>query len=200
MTKCPNCEKTIPHHVDQCMFCGCVVRATQGYVEKRTNVCPGCEMILKDTTEICPSCGTNVMHLARSTKEVLGFSYSGKAPPFAWPLYYVISGYWILAGIASIALPALMGAGVGGSCWGIVQALLGVGLLLKVNRVRRIVNTICFIGLAFGLLMIGFSLFALIVDGQFGFAVFANGLMTVVTNALMIWVIGLTQDAFDDFD
>jgi hypothetical protein len=38
------------------------------------------------------------------------------------------------------------------------------------------------------------------VDGQFGFAVFANGLMTVVTNGLMIWVIGLTQDAFDDFD
>jgi hypothetical protein len=181
------------------MFCGCVVRATQGYVEKRTNVCPGCEMILKDTTEICPSCGTNVMHLARSTKEVMGFSYSGKAPPFAWPLYYVISVYWVLSGIASIALPMLTGFG-GGSCFGIVQALLGIGLLLKVNRIRRWVNWICFAGLAFGLLSIGFSLLALIVDGKFGFTVFAFGLMTVATNGLMIWVIGLTQDAFDDFD
>lgn len=199
MTRCPNCEKTIPHHVDQCMFCGCTVRATQGYVEKRTNVCPGCEMILKDTTEICPSCGTNVMHLARSTKEVIGFSYSGKAPPFAWPLYYVISAYWVLSGIASIALPMLTGFG-GGSCFGIVQALLGIGLLLKVNRIRRWVNWICFAGLAFGLLSIGFSLLALIVDGKLGFEVFAFGLMTVATNGLMIWVIGLTQDAFDDFD
>lgn len=183
------------------MFCGCVVRATQGYVEKRTNVCPGCEMILKDTTEICPSCGTNVMHLARSTKEVMGFSYSGKAPPFAWPLYYVISGYWILAGVLSIFLPALLGGFArGASCWGVIQALLGIGLLLKVNKARRMVNLICFVGLALGLLLVGFSLFALIVDGQFGFAVFASGLMTVVTNGLMIWVIGLTQDAFDDFD
>ncbi|HRD31690.1 MAG TPA: hypothetical protein PLB31_10845 [Fimbriimonadaceae bacterium] len=199
MTKCPNCDKTIPHHVDQCMFCGCVVRATQGYVEKRTNVCPNCEMILKDTTEICPSCGTNVMYMARSTKEVMGFSYSGKAPPFAWPLYYVISGYWVLAGIASIALPMLVGI-EGGSCFGIVQALLGIGLLLRVNRIRRWVNWICFLGLAFGLLSIGFSLLALIVDGKLGFEVFAFGLMTVATNGLMIWVIGLTQDAFDDFD
>lgn len=181
------------------MFCGCVVRSTQGYVEKRTNVCPNCEMILKDTTEICPSCGTNVMYMARSTKEVMGFSYSGKAPPFAWPLYYVISGYWVLSGIASIAIPALTGFG-GGSCWGIVQALLGIGLLLKVNRIRRVVNFLCFMGLAFGLLLVGISLFVLFFDGKFGFEVFANGLMTVVTNALMIWVIGLTQDAFDDFD
>ncbi|HAY14975.1 MAG TPA: hypothetical protein DCY02_10975 [Armatimonadetes bacterium] len=181
------------------MFCGCVVRATQGYVEKRTNVCPNCEMILKDTTEICPSCGTNVMYMARSTKEVMGFSYSGKAPPFAWPLYYVISGYWVLAGIASIALPMLVGI-EGGSCFGIVQALLGIGLLLRVNRIRRWVNWICFLGLAFGLLSIGFSLLALIVDGKLGFEVFAFGLMTVATNGLMIWVIGLTQDAFDDFD
>ncbi|MBX3097518.1 MAG: hypothetical protein KF812_11695 [Fimbriimonadaceae bacterium] len=191
---CPGCGQQVPDFNPNCQFCGVLLSGNPQVTVKKTIECPNCEMILKDTTEICPGCGTNVMHLARDTRSTIGFTYHGKIPPFAWPMYYLISAYWTVSGLYGTVSPFLFGQGFT-ICiiFPILQVLMGIGLLLRIEAVRGIVNILCWFSILGGILGAIGSIISIPATGVFGVIAVIGYVLTIVTSALMIWVIGLTQ-------
>jgi ribosomal protein S27E len=198
--QCPGCGQQVPDFNANCQFCGAMLKGNPQVRQSKTIQCPSCDMILKDTTENCPGCGASTIHLARSTRDITGFSYGGPVPPFAWPLYYVISAYWVLSGIAAIAFSAMSKDGIdifSAMCPGF-QVLLGIGLLLRLEIFRGIVNFLCWCSILGGLFTVIGSLLGMSVFGAMAIPFLLMGLLQIVTSALMIWVIGLTQTRVND--
>lgn len=198
--QCPGCGQKVPDFSANCQFCGARLKGNPEIRQTQTIQCPSCDMILRDTTENCPGCGASTIHLARSTRDITGFSYGGPVPPFAWPLYYVISAYWVLSGIAEIVLSAISRDGI--QLWSAVcpgfQIFLGIGLLLRLEIIRGIVNVLCWFSILGGLLKVIGGILVMATIGAMAIPNVLFGLIQIITSALMIWVIGLTQTRMSD--
>ena len=122
-----------------------------------------------------------------------------------WSLYYFFGCLWIVDGVRVI-LPSLgiaskaLAAGSPFASWGIIGAvvglinvLMGVGLLLKLELARKVANFLCGINLIFGLLGL---LGAFLMSGAMGVSGLLGVLLSIFTIALygaQIWVIGETE-------
>src|SRR2546430_2241002 len=124
MTKCPKCNATLPDGSVSCQFCG-----------NQWGTAPG-----------------GAKHAGRT-------SYSGGTPGWIWPAYYGIAGWWIVNGVYAVLASTAFAPKDGGGAVSIIEliigaftALVGLGLILRVEAARGIVNVICFIQILSGIL------------------------------------------------
>jgi hypothetical protein len=82
---------------------------------------------------------------------------------------------------------------------GAVTALIGLGLILRIEAARGIVNVICFIQILSGVLDIAFFFFAAPALGLFGAVGFIFAFIRIGLAGLMIFVIGETESRAPNF-
>ena len=125
--------------------------------------CPGCGRTLPNGAVRCQFCGADLSNVARPRAAAPARKVKGP-PTYIMTLYHVGAGWWILQGGRTVAvslgiLPEMMSA-LGGAFAGFVivaivigaiQALLGIGLMAKVELARGIVNVLCWINILLGL-------------------------------------------------
>jgi hypothetical protein len=127
-------------------------------------------------------------------------------PQHIMTLYYIGAAWWILQGGRTVAvslgiLPEMMSSfgGIFASfvivaiIIGAIQALLGIGLMAKIEIARGIVNILCWITIAFGLYDF-ISLFAaVLVWPLLGILGIILNVIDIVVAGAMIWLIGETE-------
>jgi len=129
-------------------------------------------------------------------------TYFGK-PKWVEPVYTAICIYFIVGGLISIAatwLAAPSKAGeemdsvfkIGKTIFGSIDILVGIGLLARVELVRQIVVFLCGLSILFGLIGLPGALMGT-AAGFMGFLGFVIHLLDLITDALMIYLIGETD-------
>lgn len=123
--------------------------------------CPHCHAAVPDRVVRCPACGGVLPPPVRLSTD------AQRRPPLSAPgtpkwvpvAYNIIAGYWILSGGFSLVSALAHGGGKTGSyvaaAFGLFTVLIGLGLLLRIEIVRGIVNVLCalqIIGGAIGVL------------------------------------------------
>ena len=122
-------------------------------------------------------------------------------PVFATPQwitvsYYMVSSYMVLSGLLNI----LVGSGlfrshsIFGVVMGAVSVFIGVGLLLRIELIRGIVNLLCGLKILFGILGLLASLALTSLLGIFGFVLVVMNMFDIATAGFMIYLIGETAD------
>lgn len=120
-------------------------------------------------------------------------------PKYIWTLYYLLCAFWIIDGLVDVARTVLAskgeisGFGVVEIVFGVVTILVGIGLLLKNEFARRVVNTIAAINLLLAVLGLIGSLLSILVLGPFGLLYVIWNLVTIVIFGGMVWIIGVTR-------
>src|SRR5687767_9493729 len=166
--------------------------------------CPRCNATLPDGAFQCQFCGTG---LAPAPGQARAGGRQSKAIrqdrgefAWAWWIYYVVAGWWVLNGVYAIAA-SVQGGGLGiiSLVIGVFTAFVGLGLIFRVEAARGIVNVLCFIqilegafGLAVGFLLSGFV-------GIWGILGMLFSILRVVFAVLMIFAIGETESRAPDF-
>lgn len=122
---------------------------------------------------------------------------STDALKWVFPVYYTISGYWALSGIVYIigGLGALKGFGPCDVVSGAISLILGIGLIMRFEFIRGVVNVACFVkilGAIWGAWQ-GFLLFPIL--GGLAAIGLIFSVIDFVTGAFMIFLIGETDKA-----
>ncbi|NLH99565.1 MAG: zinc ribbon domain-containing protein [Chthonomonadales bacterium] len=159
MTKCPGCNATLPDGAQRCQFCG----RTLGPPSVRLGPRPA----------------------GRSADTMPG------APAWVKPVYNLIAIYWVLNGawgiLSDTALAGKDGPNLVGAAFGALGALIGLGLLLRIEAVRGVVNFVCALQILFGLLDV---LSAFLLGWVLGLIL---AIVQIATAGLMIFLIGETE-------
>ena len=178
--------------------------------------CPGCNATLPDMAAQCQFCGATIAPTGPPSRQPTGRAYTrpGKPPPsqgygrgeyaWAWKAYYAIAVWWILSGgwqfVRPIVLPGEKSGSITfSSIIGLITAAVGIGLLLKVDFVRGVVNVISFLQIldgAFGLII------GLFLTGIFGWAGAFGMILSalqIALGAFMIFLIGETETHAPNF-
>ena len=156
--------------------------------------CPGCSATLADGAQSCQFCGRTLappsVRLDRSPAPRSADVMPG-APRWAKPTYNLIALYWLLNGswgaVYDIALSGKDGPNYLGAAMSALGALIGLGLLLRIEAIRGAVNFFCALQILFGILNVitaflaGWPLFMLL------------ALFQIATAGLMIFLIGETD-------
>lgn len=172
MTKCPKCQATLPDGAGACQFCGTSLSAAPPPVRM-----PG-------------------RAIGRTPSPTYG------QPKWIWPAYYAIAGWWILDGVRVIALSVGIGEGGFGifdMVLGAVTALVGVGLILRVDLARGIVNILCFLQILDGALSLIIGLFLTAALGFWGAIGMIFSAIRIAVAVLMIFLIGETESHAPNF-
>lgn len=166
--QCPNCGNTVPITTSQCQFCG------QALV-------PG---EFQDINEF----GEEI---------VVGH---GISPEVVQQLYVAICWVWTLGGAASIAFGLLTPLFVKSASTSIIELLiglvtiiLGIGLLMRSESARKIVNVLAFLNLMFGIFGFIFALVLVGFGGIFKLAGVVLALVKIASSIAMIWLISETD-------
>ena len=123
-------------------------------------------------------------------------------PKWVWPAYYSICAYFILTGLVGVIMTAISISrakdGVGifdyvSLVVGAITALIGIGLVAKVDFVRGIVNIFCWIQIVSSVLGAASLLLAGLILGPFAILMAFWRLIDAVTAGLMIFLIGETD-------
>ena len=173
---------------------------------------PPCQASLPDWAKSCQFCGTDVTKLARPDRTVEKKRYAEfETPQWIWVCYYLIAAWWILGGLYSLAesfyvfgkplellklekdVGITAGPNIFGALYGGITALFGLGLVLKLEIIRGIVNVIAGIKLAFGLLGLAGSLLGMMFAGALGLIFVLTNIVDVITAGMLIWLIGETD-------
>ncbi|MEA2552076.1 MAG: hypothetical protein QOJ65_252 [Fimbriimonadaceae bacterium] len=169
--------------------------------------CPKCHRSLPPAATNCHFCGADLAAVPRP-KAVA----KKKKGPEQWvmTLYYVVACFWIVDGGWSLtsgmmrllrpsdsALRGMEFVSIFGMAIGAFSALLGLGLLLKWNWARGVVNIFCWLRIAQGVL----SLPSLATIGIFlgtGMMIFSIifTVFGIAVAGLQIWLISETEDQF----
>lgn len=176
MTKCPDCNATLPDGAVHCQFCGAALAPTGGASR---------------------SGGRPAAGRAHSSSLQDRGEYA-----WAWWIYYGVSAWWILNGGYAIFLSVTQSGGLLGIISlliGLFTALVGLGLIFRVEAARGIVNVLCFIqilegcfGLGVGFLLSGFI-------GIWGIIGMLMSILRIVFAVLMIFAIGETESRGPNF-
>ena len=174
-------------------------------------VCPSCKSQVPAGFGQCQFCQASLANVARPMQDKKGMfayedghtqSYFGK-PKWIEPAYVVVCCYFIVMGLINIAqvlievskikeaelASTLTWVGVGIYSF---QILFGIALLAKAEWVRNLTTYICGIRILYGLMKLLPAL-ALTATGFWGFLVFLGILFDLITNAMMIYLIGETD-------
>ncbi|CAN5406940.1 hypothetical protein BH11ARM1_BH11ARM1_12460 [soil metagenome] len=169
--------------------------------------CPKCSASLPDWTQTCQFCQTDVRLLPRGVTAKKNIQYY---EPAKWVkvAYNLISLYFVLSGALNVVATInsthekFMGEEIGftfGTYIAIavsaVTILVGIGLLLKVEVARGIVNFICGMRIIFGLATGGITVITALAIGPFGVLLILLKAFDIITAGLMLYVIGETDTA-----
>ena len=175
MVKCPNCQATLPDGAFQCQFC-------------RTQLA------------LPPGAARGYGRPSRQSAAMPG------SPSWVMPAYYGIALWWMFSGVWDI-LHATLWAGkdsggfldILGIVFGGITALVGLGLLLRIDVVRGIVNVLCFLQILFGILGLITSFLLSGPFGMIGVLGMIHSIVDIGTAALMIYLIGETDTRAPNF-
>lgn len=171
--------------------------------------CPKCKASLPDWAKNCQFCNADTSKLTRPDPPAPKAKYKRPMAAWIWPAYYIVSVYWIISGVQSI-LEALNvgpfattivfqgvkidpGINIIGLVFGLFSAVIGFGLLLKIEAIRGVANVLCFLQIAGGLLGLWGGIMASAVLGPIGLLITIMNLLDIITGGLMIYVIGETD-------
>ena len=167
--------------------------------------CSKCQATLPDGAGYCQFCGNTFapQPTRRRDNDEPAYVASG-TPKWVWPAYTIISVWWIISGVWGVA-QGLMSKNPA-SFWVIVSmvisavtALVGIGLLLRVELARGIVNVLCFLQIidgGFGLLG---SFMLSFVFGLLGAIAMIVSALRIAMGILMMFVIGETESRAPNF-
>jgi len=165
--------------------------------------CPKCNASLPDWAQKCQFCGTDTTKVARpvvdrTKRKIAAF----ETPVWVNVAYYSIAGWFILSALISaaanvISINAAKSDSSGGDYIGLVfcviQILIALGLILKINIVRGIVNFFCALQIIKGILF-GLGAFPLMmISPVAGILWLLYQLFDIATAAFMIYLIGETD-------
>ena len=161
--------------------------------------CPKCHATLPDGSSYCQFCQTKFTPPAGARgDEGTDSSTQSVNLAWVWPAYYAIAGWWIINGVYGIA-QALLSKNPG-SVFSIISIVLcavtllvGLGLVLKVEMARGIVNVLCFLQILQGLFGILGSFLLSFAFGLLGAIAMVMAILQVALAGLMIFVIGETE-------
>ena len=126
------------------------------------------------------------------------------APGWVLPAYYAIAAWWMLSAVWNILRATVLSKGGIdfidgiGIFFSVISALIGLGLLLRVDSVRDVVNFFCFLRIIFGLFGIVQGFLFSGVLGMLGIMIMIASIIDVLTGALMIYLIGETDTSARD--
>jgi hypothetical protein len=170
--------------------------------------CPKCNATLPDWAQTCQFCQADVKAVARpvapaAPKQSLTASTS---PGWVAGAYYALCVFFLLEGAYDILRAVMitqekvMGSVVGwgfesflGVIVGAFTCLIGLGLLLRVEFIRGIVNFFCGLRILFGLVGLLGSLGGVLLFGALGFLFLVMNVVDIATAAFMIYLIGETD-------
>ncbi len=166
--------------------------------------CPKCSATLPDGSGYCQFCQATFVPLdpvsKPAEKEELDFA---AMPQWVWPAYRGISIWWIVTGLYGVVSSLLTAGAAGPNMFFIaiegLSAILGIGLLARIEFIRKFVNFCCFLQIlqgAFGLLQIIISPH---IKGIFGLIMLLIEFFNVACAVLMIYLIGETESKAADY-
>lgn len=167
-------------------------------------VCPNCKNTLPDWVTSCQFCQADVRSVQRTPNKDDVERYSYKLPDKTlWSIYYALCIFWLIGGAWDIyeGIPRPKGGEAGmlgfgdmlSLAFGTFSVLVGLGLLLKIEIIRGIVNVISALNLLFGLIGLVTGIFALFTMAGLGYLLVAMNLLQVIVSGATIWIIGETQ-------
>jgi len=122
-----------------------------------------------------------------------------------WRLYYFFSALWMFDGlrvVIAFLVPTLdefaagnpfASWGIAGMLVGLINMLIGLGLIFKVERIRGAANFLCGMNLLSSLVGFGMSILISGAMGLMGLLGVFFGMFYVVLYGAQIWVIGETD-------
>jgi hypothetical protein len=171
MIKCPKCDASLPDGAGMCQFCQAVW---------------------------APQAGNRP-----AGRPVAGMQFNR---PETWTskAYYAVAAWWVISGVWSVLQATLFatkenpGSAVG-LVFGAITALVGIGLLLRVELVRNIVVFLAALNILLGLFGIAMTFLTPFVGGIWGAVVIVHEFIDIALNGLMIFLIGETDSHAPNF-
>lgn len=181
--------------------------ADQGYLK-----CPKCSASLPDWSQVCQFCGADLKNVARPVRVTEKKRYKEfETPKWIWTCYYAIAGWWVISGLMDIgnafyifgkplellklekefnmtAGPSIVGAVIGA-----LTLLFGIGLILRLEIIRGIVNVFAGLQLLFGLLGLAGSLLGSVLAGPMAIPFILMNIADIISAGMLIWLIGETD-------
>ena len=166
-------------------------------------ICPQCKASLPVWAKQCQFCGADVTKVPRPAADPVDpHGYQPYTQPnWILPAYYGIAGYLLLSGVLEITMALVQrskdtegrGLWMIGIFFGGVVFLLSIGLLLRVETVRKIMVWVCAIDLLFGVLGLFGSFMVMMAAGGWGVLLMVSTLLRICADGLMIYLIGETD-------
>ncbi len=127
----------------------------------------------------------------------------GHTAPWVWVAYYLVSAYFVVTGLLYTATGLITCIGHPGQVispvtivqivLGALSAVLGIGLLLKIQSVRNVVNFLCGVKIILGVLRLLGSIMVAFVLGPLGILFMFLTVVDIASAAFMIYLIGETD-------
>ncbi len=178
-------------------------------VQHATFPCPSCGCTLPAQAQICQFCKADVRTTAKSVSRAAAAACAPKAQDMSWQrvAYYGMGVWWIINGLmtflASLKFFNSMLAGAGamftgipaiGMVIGVVFILVGIGLLLKIELARGIVNILSWISILGGAFRVLCFIFIGSFLGPMVFVYILRSVLDVGLAALQIYLIAETDN------
>jgi hypothetical protein len=173
--------------------------------------CPGCHRSLPPAAQNCHFCGASLTGVARPTAAPKAAKYRAGVEPWVMTLFFIVAAYWILeglvilgAGLLVLVAPEGGGDPTIGSITHIVGALImafgaflatvGVGLIMKWEWCRGVVNVFCWLRILGGLWRIRRILLMGLLFNRTGMVLdLTFAILGIIAAGLQIWLLSETD-------
>jgi hypothetical protein len=168
--------------------------------------CPKCNATLPDGAGYCQFCQSTFVNTAPVQPTDDYDTGIAPMPNWVWPAYYGVAGWWIASGLYGVLTTVIRSGAAGFSGFGLVllllelfPAIIGIGLLFRVELVRGIVNISCFLQILQGVLGLLVAVFSPFVTGIWGIITVLVLVLNIALALLMIYLIGETDTRAPNF-
>lgn len=162
--------------------------------------CPNCKASLPDWAKACQFCQADTTKVIRPVQNVPN-ARTFDTPAWVWSSYYAVTSLILIDALSNIGVTLAHSQKDGVDFIGTivivfnsVSALMGIGLLFRINFIRAIVNFMCFLGILDGLFGIATGLFGTLLSAWSLIWVVVN-IVQVCIYGFMIYLIGETDRA-----
>ena len=169
--------------------------------------CPRCSASLPDGAGSCQFCQAVWAPNASAgpgRPPVAGVQFNR---PETWTTkaYFAVAAWWTLSGVWSVLQATAFatekndGGGAVAIAFGAISAIIGLGLLLKVEAVRNVVVIMACFNILFGLFGVVMSFFLAPLAGIWGAVIILRQFIDIGLAGLMIFLIGETDTRTPNF-
>lgn len=158
--------------------------------------CPKCNATLPDGADRCQFCGQTFTPFRSPNAPRAGRQPGLSDLKWVNFAYYGIAGWWAISNLIRVAV--MLSRGVSGfDMFGLAisgaTALVGIGLIFRVELARGIVNILCFLQILFGAMWLLAGFFMTPVMGVMGGMLMIFAAIQIALAGVMIFVIGETE-------